>query len=89
MVFYHFQNAIFVKMGFGAPKSHMLTVLGVKSGCNRFLTQKYEFDLLTPMTTHWFQWGTLGLNNFNSSPEGSTKIGRLIVIGHSYLCIKF
>jgi len=28
--------------------------------------------------------GTLGLYNFYSSPEGSTKIGRLIDIGHSY-----
>jgi len=27
-------------MGFGAPKTHMTTVLRVKNGCNRFLTQK-------------------------------------------------
>jgi len=28
------------KLGFGASKSHMVTVLRVKNGCNRFLTRK-------------------------------------------------
>ena len=44
-----------------------------------------HFDLWLPLVS----MGTLGLNNFNSSPEGSTKIGTLIAIGYSYLCIKF
>jgi len=41
-------------LGFGASRSHMVTVLMVKNGCNRFLTQKYKIDAVcATLTLRW------------------------------------
>ena len=45
----------------------------------------WPFDAYDPPLV---SMGTLGLNNCHSSPVGSTKVGGLIAIGYSYLCIK-
>ena len=40
------------KLGFGVPKIHLITVLGVKNGCNRFLDKKYKIDALLENNGH-------------------------------------